>query len=91
MCYFNIDIIGSSNSPFALYTGANITGMIQNDGGIVSMPGLAAVAAWATFAGNVDAIANNIDGTLDIVVSPATSDIIRWFATVRLNNVSFTL
>jgi hypothetical protein len=83
--------MGASLPPFAVYTGGTINGVIQNVAGIVSIPpGVVTPIMYSGTAGTVTMIANVPTGALDVVVTPSVPGT-RWYATVRLNNVSFTV
>lgn len=87
--YFTVDVVGSSLLPFTSFTGGTIVGMIINDGGVVSFPGMPTITSWANAAGSINVIANNVNKTLDVVVTPIIEGS-RWSATIKMNVIRFT-
>jgi hypothetical protein len=56
----------------------------------VSLPGAATVTYWSSTAGTVGTAVDVPNSALQIIVNPTVFNT-RWYATVRINNVSFTV
>jgi len=84
----DITIVGA-DPTFKIYTSCKIIGLVINSNGVISMPSVSNTNVISGSAGVPTIVADNVNKSLNILVTPTTSATIRWNATVQITNVSF--
>ncbi len=84
----DVSIIGA-DPTFTLYTSCKIVGLVINNNGTITMPSNSNTTVISGTAGVPTIIPNNVNKTMQIIVTPTSSTTIRWNATIQITNISF--